>query len=66
MEFNWDELSRKTGFKPWTEVKKTAEFLKLSKEEQQQAKDQYWSEVLKPQVRTDFWDEAYRKFMSEK
>ena len=66
MDFNWGELSRKTGFKTWTEVKMGAEDRQLSKEEQRQAKEQYWAEVLKPQVRSDFWNEAHGKFMSEK
>jgi hypothetical protein len=30
------------------------------------AKEQYWNEVLTPQVRSDFLDEAQDKFMSEK
>ncbi len=66
VEFKWDELAKKTGFKVWSDVKQKPEFQKLSKEEQRAAKEQYWNEVLKPQVRSDFLNEAHDKFMSEK
>jgi len=66
IEFKWEELRKKTGFRSWDEVKQKSEFQKLSKEDQHKAKEQYWNEVLKPQVRSDFLDEAHDKFMSEK
>lgn len=66
VEFKWEDLAKKTGFKTWSEVKQKPEFQKLSAEDQHAAKEQYWNEVLKPQVRSDFLDEAHDKFMSEK
>lgn len=64
--FDWDGLAKKTGFNTWSEVKQKPEFQALPEKEKYAAKEQYWQEVLKSQVRNDFRDEAHDQFMSEK
>ena len=64
--FDWDDLAKKTGGKTWSEVKQNPEFQALPDREKRAAKEQYWREVLKPQVRNDFREEAHDQFMSEK
>jgi hypothetical protein len=64
--FDWDDLAKTTGFETWSEVKRKPGFISLAEEDKRTAKEQYWREVLKPQVRNDFQDEAHDRFMSEK
>lgn len=64
--FDWDDLAKNAGFKTWSEVKQKPEFQALPEKEKRAAKEQYWREVLKPQVRNDFREEAHSQFISEK
>ncbi len=65
-EFNWTEISKKSGHKSWEEVKANPEYQALSKEDQRGAKNQYWTEVLEPFIRSEFQNDGYQQFMAEK
>ena len=62
--FNWDELARQSGVKPWSVLVVTPEYLKWSDDEIRAFRKKFWEEAIEPNIRPEFREYAYSKFMS--
>ena len=58
-----DDIARKGGHRIWSEVLVGAEFQQLSVEDKAAAKEQYWNDVLRPNIEAGRQMDSYRWFM---
>ncbi|MFI9651508.1 hypothetical protein ABGV17_05905 [Guyparkeria sp. GHLCS8-2] len=64
IQFDWQEIADKANMKSWKEVLQGKGFKELAEKEKQEAKNQYWEEVIKPFIRNDFIETAREQFLA--
>lgn len=62
MTFDFSEIAREAGSLDWSEVIAHPAYEKLSPQDRESARNQYFTDVIKPQVHPDFIDEAKERF----
>lgn len=62
--FDWDELARQAGVKPWRDLVATPEYLKWNDDEIRAFRKKFWDEAIEPNIRPEFREYAYSKFIS--
>lgn len=58
----WDKAAKENDVKTWNEVLLTAEFRNLDAKEKEQAREQYWREVVLPQIKADEQRQLRKQF----